>query len=53
MLAKLARLTRSEISYAVAIAHSGDDSWSPSVHKEYLVAPKRYTFSMALLPVML
>ncbi|KAL6763467.1 glycosyl hydrolases family 2, TIM barrel domain-containing protein, partial [Haematococcus lacustris] len=28
----------------------GDDSWSPSVHPEFLVPPAQYTFSFALLP---
>lgn len=31
----------------------GDDSWSPSVHPEYLVPPDRYSFSIGFLPVQL
>jgi beta-galactosidase len=30
----------------------GDDSWSPSVHKRYLVPPAPYTLSLALLPIL-
>ena len=26
----------------------GDDSWSPSVHEQYLVPPAIYSFSLAL-----
>eukprot|EP00955_Chlamydomonas_euryale_P002246 24497-Chlamydomonas_euryale.AAC.1 len=29
----------------------GDDSWSPSVHAQYLVPPAAYGFSLALIPV--
>ena len=29
----------------------GDDSWSPSVHAAYLVAPREYAFGIALLPL--
>ncbi|KAK9846491.1 hypothetical protein WJX81_005231 [Elliptochloris bilobata] len=29
----------------------GDDSWSPSLHREYAVPPARYSFSMLLLPL--
>lgn len=28
----------------------GDDSWSPSVHAEFLVPPKRYAFELVLAP---
>ncbi|CAL5226900.1 g9773 [Coccomyxa viridis] len=30
----------------------GDDSWSPSLHKEYAVDPREYEFSMLLSPVL-
>ncbi|CAL8464023.1 g3558 [Coccomyxa elongata] len=30
----------------------GDDSWSPSLHKEYAVEPGEYTFSVLLAPVL-
>eukprot|EP00887_Chlorella_sp_A99_P002901 scaffold6.g2901.t1 len=29
----------------------GDDSWSPTVHAEYLVPPQQYSFSLLLRPV--
>ncbi|KAL4457400.1 hypothetical protein ABPG75_012265 [Micractinium tetrahymenae] len=29
----------------------GDDSWSPTVHKEYLVPPAQYDFSLLLKPL--
>jgi beta-galactosidase len=29
----------------------GDDSWSPTVHKEFLVPPARYRFAVVLAPV--
>jgi beta-galactosidase len=29
----------------------GDDSWSPTVHPEFLVPPARYAFSLVLAPV--
>jgi hypothetical protein len=29
----------------------GDDSWSPSVHAEYLVPPAAYGFSLCLMPI--
>lgn len=35
------------------VAHmgvGGDDSWSPSVHEEYLVQPSTYTFTLILSP---
>eukprot|EP01025_Chloroclados_australasicus_P019168 TRINITY_DN2033_c0_g1_i9.p1 TRINITY_DN2033_c0_g1~~TRINITY_DN2033_c0_g1_i9.p1 ORF type:complete len:1223 (-),score=161.18 TRINITY_DN2033_c0_g1_i9:1369-4983(-) len=28
----------------------GDDSWSPSVHKQYTVPPTKYSFSMGIVP---
>lgn len=31
----------------------GDDSWSPSVHEQYLVRPGLHSFSLALLPIQL
>jgi beta-galactosidase len=30
----------------------GDDSWSPSVHAEFLVPPAPYRFSVALAPAL-
>lgn len=29
----------------------GDDSWSPCVHKQYLIPPVPYSFSVRLCPV--
>lgn len=33
---------------AVHMGVGGDDSWSPTVHEEFLVPPSRYTFHVAL-----
>ncbi|KAK9808191.1 hypothetical protein WJX73_006921 [Symbiochloris irregularis] len=34
------------------IGSGGDDSWSPSVHKEYTVPPDKYSFSLLLFPIL-
>jgi beta-galactosidase len=33
---------------AVHMGVGGDDSWSPTVHEEYLVAPGEYTLALVL-----
>lgn len=41
------------ISVHMDVAHmgvGGDDSWSPSVHEEYLVQPSTYSFTLMLSP---
>jgi beta-galactosidase len=44
--AELTHLTLDHVHMGVG----GDDSWSPSVHAEYLVPPAVYSFSVSLMP---